>query len=74
MSRRKKLVRGMLLLALAGGAGAQSDFDVSMRVVDDLRGLNAVVIVIGADAVETRSEPAAREATPPAGSAAAPAQ
>lgn len=73
MSRRR-LVRGTLLLALAGTAGAQSDFDVSMRVVDDVRGLNAVVIVIGDDAVETRSEPAAREATPPAGNAAAPDQ
>ncbi len=74
MSCRGRLVRALLLLALAGGAGAQGDFDVSMRVVDDVRGLNAAVIVIGADAVETPSEPAARGTMPPAGSVPAPGQ
>ncbi len=57
-----------MLLAVAGVAGAQSDFDVTMRVVDDTRDLNAVVIVIGADAIEIQSEP------PPAGGSVAPAQ
>ncbi len=46
-----------MLLAVAGVAAAQSDFDVTMRVVDDTRGLDAVVIVIGADAIEIRAEP-----------------
>ncbi len=58
MSGRLKTLRCLLLLAVAGVAGAQSDFDVTMRVVDDTRGLNAVVIVIGADAIEIRSEQA----------------
>ena len=53
-----KTLRCLMLLAVAGVAGAQSNFDVTMRVVDDTRGLNAVVIVIGADAIEIRSEPA----------------
>ncbi len=57
-----------MLLAVAGVAGAQSNFDVTMRVVDDTNGLNAVVIVIGADAIEIRSELA------PQGGADAPAQ
>lgn len=63
-----KTLRCLLLLAAAGVAGAQSTFDVTMRVVDDTRGLNAVVIVIGADAIEIRSLPG------PQGGAAAPAQ
>jgi hypothetical protein len=62
------MLRCLMLLAVAGVAGAQSSFDVTMRVVDDTRGLNAVLIVIGADAIEIRSEPA------PQGDAAAPAQ
>jgi hypothetical protein len=53
-----KTLRCLMLLAVAGVAGAQSDFDVTMRVVDDTRGLDAVVIVIGADAIEIRSEQA----------------
>ena len=53
-----KTLRCLMLLAVGGVAGAQSNFDVTMRVVDDTRGLNAVVIVIGADAIEIRSEPA----------------
>jgi hypothetical protein len=57
-----------MLLVVAGVAGAQSSFDVTMRVVDDTRGLNAVVIVIGADAIEIRSEQA------PPGAADAPVQ
>jgi hypothetical protein len=47
-------LRVALLLVIAGVAGAQSDFEVTMRVVEDVRGLDAVVIVIGSDAVETR--------------------
>ena len=58
MIGRSKALRSLLLLAAAGVAGAQSDFDVTMRVVDDVRGLNAVVIVIGADATLTPAEPA----------------
>jgi hypothetical protein len=58
-----------MLLAVAGVAGAQSDFDVTMRVVDDTSGLIAAVIVIGADAIEIRSEEA-----PQGGGAAAPVQ
>ena len=68
MSGRLKTLRCLMLLAVAGVAGAQSDFDVTMRVVDDTRGLNAVVIVIGADAIEIRS------GQEPRGGAAAPAQ
>jgi len=68
MSGRFKTLRWLILVAVAGGAAAQSDFDVKMRVVDDTRGLNAVTIVIGADAIEIRSEQA------PQGGAAAPAQ
>jgi hypothetical protein len=52
-------LRAVLLLAIAGVAGAQSDFEVTMRVVQDVRGLDAVVIVIGSDAVETRVDEAA---------------
>ena len=58
MSVSLKTLRCLMLLAVAGVAGAQSDFDVTMRVVDDTRGLNAVVIVIGADAIEIRAEQA----------------
>jgi hypothetical protein len=58
MTGRLKILRCLMLLAVAGVAGAESDFDVTMRVVDDTRGLNAVVIVIGADAIEIRSEQA----------------
>jgi hypothetical protein len=68
MTGRFKTLRCLMLLTVAGVAGAQSDFDVTMRVVDDTRGLNAVVIVIGADAIEIRSEQA------PPGDAAAPVQ
>ena len=68
MPRRFKISRLLMLLAVAGVAGAQSDFDVTMRVVDDTRDLNAVVIVIGADAIEIRSDAL------PAGGAVAPAQ
>ena len=68
MSGTFKTLRCLMLLVVAGVAGAQSDFDVTMRVVDDTRGLNAVVIVIGADAIEIRSEPAQQDG------AAAPAQ
>jgi len=56
MAVRFKTLRCVTLLAVAGVAGAQSDFDVTMRVVDDARGLNAAVIVIGADAIEIRSD------------------
>ena len=58
MTNRFKILRCLMLLAVAGVAGAQSDFDVTMRVVDDTRELNAVVIVIGADAIEVRSDQA----------------
>ena len=58
MLSRFKTLRCLLLLAVAGVAAAQSDFTVTMRVVDDVRGLNAAVIVIGTDAVETLAEPA----------------
>jgi hypothetical protein len=58
MKRWAKMLRLAVLLAAAGVAGAQSSFDVTMRVVTDARGLNATLIVIGADAVETRAEPA----------------
>lgn len=58
MPARIKALRCLLLLSMAGAAGAQSDFQVTMRVVEDTRGLNATLIVIGADAVETRAEPA----------------
>jgi hypothetical protein len=68
MQGRFKTLRCLMLLAVASVAGAQSSFDVTMRVVDDVRGLNAVVIVIGADAIEIRSEQA------PQGDATAPAQ
>ena len=68
MPGRFKTLRCLMLLAVAGVAGAQSDFDVTMRVVDDTRGLIAAVIVIGADAIEIRAEQA------PQGGAAAPAQ
>jgi hypothetical protein len=68
MHRRFKTLRYLVCLAVAGVAGAQSNFDVTMRVVDDTRGLNAVEIVIGADAIEIRSEQA------PPGDAAVPAQ
>jgi hypothetical protein len=68
MPGRLKALRYLMCLAVAGVAGAQSNFDVTMRVVDDTRGLNAVEIVIGADAIEIRSEQA-----PPV-DAAAPAQ
>jgi hypothetical protein len=57
MPVRLKPLRCLLLLAIAGVAGAQSDFEVTMRVVEDTRGLNAALIVIGADVVETRAEP-----------------
>jgi hypothetical protein len=71
-------LRGALLLAAAGVAGAQGDLDVSMRVVDDVQGLGAAVIVIGPDAIETRvseaPQPGAAEAAPRSGDAAAPAQ
>jgi len=68
MKGKLKTLRCLMLLAIAGVAGAQSDLDVTMRVVDDTGGLNAVVIVIGADAIEVRSDEA------PQGGAAAPAQ
>ncbi len=68
MKGQLRILRCLMLLAMAGVAGAQSDFDVTMRVVDDTVGLNAVVIVIGADAIEIRSEQAPRDG------AAAPAQ
>jgi hypothetical protein len=60
MRRWPMILRAALLLAIAGAAGAQGEFNVTMRVVEDVRGLDAVVIVIGDDAVETRvdtSEP-----------------
>lgn len=60
MRGRLILLRCLMSLAIAGAAAAQSDFQVTMRVVDDTRGLNATLIVIGADAVETRAEPAVR--------------
>ncbi|MEO8465572.1 MAG: hypothetical protein ABI640_09550 [Gammaproteobacteria bacterium] len=69
MAARFKGVRCVLLLAGAGVAAAQSSFDVTMRVVDDTRGLNAAVIVIGADAIEIRWEQAPQE-----GAAGAPVQ
>jgi hypothetical protein len=68
MPGRFKTLRCLMCLAVAGVAGAQSSLDVTMRVVDDTRGLDAVVIVIGADAIEIRSEQA------PQGGADAPAQ
>ena len=68
MQRPFRTLRYLLCLAVAGVAGAQSNFDVTMRVVDDTRGLNAVEIVIGADAIESRWE----QASP--GDAAAPVQ
>jgi hypothetical protein len=68
MQRPFRTLRYLLCLAVAGVAGAQSNFDVTMRVVDDTRGLNAVEIVIGADAIEIRWE----QASP--GDAAAPVQ
>jgi len=58
MAGRFKIARCLTLLAVAGVAGAQSEFDVTMRVVEDTSGLNAVVIVIGADAIEIRSDQA----------------
>jgi len=58
MLRGFKTLRCVMLLAMAGVAGAQSDFAITMRVVDDLRGLNAALIVIGPDVVETRAETA----------------
>ena len=61
--RLPKVLRVALLLAAAGVAGAQSDFNVTMRVVDDARGLDAALIVIGEDAVETPVEAAAGAAT-----------
>ena len=57
MQPRLKTLRCAMLLAVAGAAAAQGSFDVTMRVVEDTRGLNAAVIVIGADVVETRAEP-----------------
>jgi hypothetical protein len=68
MTARFKALRCLMCLAVAGVAGAQGSFDVTMRVVDDTRGLNAAVIVIGADAIEIRSEQV------PRGGADAPAQ
>jgi hypothetical protein len=65
MKSRSKILRGAMLLAVAGVAGAQSDFDVTMRVVDDTRGLNAALIVIPADAVEPRVAPAGQGAGAP---------
>jgi hypothetical protein len=64
MSARLKALRWAVLVAVAGVAGAQSEFDVTMRVVEDTSGLNAVVIVIGADAIEIRSEQAPERAPP----------
>jgi hypothetical protein len=61
--RLPKVLRVALLLAAAGVAGAQSDFNVTMRVVDDVRGLDAALIVIGEDAVETPVEAPAEAAT-----------
>ena len=62
MRSRLKPSRCLLLLAVAGVAVAQSDFQVTMRIVEDTRGLNATLIEIGADAVETRAErPADRD-------------
>jgi hypothetical protein len=58
MAARLKALRYSILLTLAGVAGAQSEFEITMRVVEDTRGLNATVIVIGADAIEIRSEQA----------------
>jgi len=67
MQLRLKTLRCAMLLAVAGAAAAQSTFDVTMRVVEDTRGLNAAVIVIGPDVVETRAEPAVeRDAAVPA--------
>jgi hypothetical protein len=57
MPGRLKTLRYLLLLSVAGAAGAQSDFSVTMRVVEDTRGLNAALIAIGDDAIETRAEP-----------------
>lgn len=61
--RLAKGLRVALLLAAAGVAGAQSDFNVTMRVVDDVRGLDAVLIVIGEDAIETPVETPGEAAT-----------
>jgi hypothetical protein len=61
--RLPKVLRVALLLAAAGVAGAQSDFNVTMRVVDDVRGLDVALIVIGEDAVETPVEAPAEAAT-----------
>ena len=52
-------LRVLLLILIGGIAAAQSDFEVTMRVVEDARGLEAAVIVIGRDAVETRTDAAA---------------
>lgn len=60
MRRLMKALRLALLLAAAAVAGAQGGLDVTMRVVDDARGLRAALIVIGEDAVETRADPDAR--------------
>jgi len=56
MTHGRKILRCLMLFAVAGVAGAQSNFDVTMRVVDETRDLNAVVIVIGPDAIEIRSD------------------
>ena len=57
-SRGNRCVRWLRpwLLLTAAGAGAQGSLDVTLRVVNDVHGLRAALIVIGTDAVETRAE------------------
>jgi hypothetical protein len=64
MSRRLNTLRCAMLLAVTGAAAAQGSFDVTMRIVEDTRGLNAAVIVIGPDVVETRAEPVVERDAP----------
>jgi hypothetical protein len=56
MIRRASVLRVLLLLLAAGVAAAQGVLEITMRVVDDVRDLNAVVIEIGPDAIETRAQ------------------
>jgi hypothetical protein len=62
MTRRSIVFRAglLLVLAYAAGAAAQGDLEVTMRVLDDVSDIDAVIIAIGNDDTEAAADEADR--------------